>query len=186
LESVVAVTMYKTGDHSARLRAVAGAAREFAGASPSVTKRRDTADFTELQVEVEVPIFQSGLKPYLEDGAMNFGADGRPALVTRETVRVVVSVPRRPMPAGGFPLVFHAVGSGGDGRGGRPAHGHDWCGAAARSAHPVGHRPWSATADQAGAASVAEGWRWGQRSRWYDWAWLPLAVPRCSKRSFLP
>lgn len=114
LDGVVAVTMFKTGVHSPRLRAVAQAARDFQGATPSVTKRRDLADFTELQVDVEVPIFQSGAKPYLEDGAMNFGADDRPALVTRETVRVVVSVPRRPMPATGFPLVFHAVGSGGD------------------------------------------------------------------------
>jgi MFS family permease len=46
------------------------------------------------------------------------------------------------------------------------------------SAHPVGHGPWSATADQAGAARVAAGGRWGHRSRWYNWAWLPLAGPR--------
>lgn len=114
LEGVVAVTMFKTGDHSTRLRSLAAAARNFSGAIPSVTKRRDLADFTEFQVDVEVPVFQSGTKPYLDDGAMTFGADDRPPLVTRETVRVVISVPRRPMPAAGFPLVFHAVGSGGD------------------------------------------------------------------------
>ena len=114
LSSAVAVTMFKTGDHSARLRALADAARAFQGSTPSITKRRDLADFAELQVDVEVPIFQAGLKPYLDDGAMSFGLDGTPTLVTRETVRVVVSVPRRAMPASGFPLVFHAVGSGGD------------------------------------------------------------------------
>ena len=49
-----------------------------------------------------------------------------------------------------------AMGSGGDRRAGRPAHGHAWCGTAARAAHPVGRGLWSATADQAGAASVYE------------------------------
>lgn len=114
LDGVVAVTMFKTGDHSARLRALATAARGFQGAAPVVTRLRDLPDFTVLRLDVEVPLFQSGARPYVEGGAMTFGADGAPLLVSRETVRVVVSVPRRPMPAGGFPLLFHAVGSGGD------------------------------------------------------------------------
>ncbi|MDP1824047.1 MAG: hypothetical protein Q8L48_12420 [Archangium sp.] len=114
LDSVVAVTLFKTGDHSARLRAIATAARGFQGAAPVVTRLRDLPDFTVLQLDVEVPLFQAGAKPYVEGGAMTFGADGAPLPVSRETVRVVVSVPRRPMPAGGFPLLFHAVGSGGD------------------------------------------------------------------------
>ena len=114
LDGVVAVTLFKTGNHAPRLRALAKAARDFTGAAPVVTRLRDFPDFTTVQVDVEVPLFQSGTKPYLEDGAMTFGADGVPAVAGREKVRVVVSVPRRPMPAGGFPLVFHAVGSGGD------------------------------------------------------------------------
>jgi hypothetical protein len=114
LDSVVAVTMFKTGDHSARLAAIGQRARVFQGAAPSVTRVRELTDFTVLQVDVEVPLYQSGQKPYVEGGAMSFGADGAPVQAGRETVRVLVSVPRKPMPADGFPLVFHAVGSGGD------------------------------------------------------------------------
>lgn len=114
LEGVVAVTMFKTGDHSGRLAAIARAARAFSGAAPTITRVREFADFTVLQVDVEVPLFQAGQKPYVEGGAISFDATGAPLQVGRERVRVLVSVPRRPMPASGFPLVFHAVGSGGD------------------------------------------------------------------------
>ena len=114
LDGVVAATMFKTGAHSARLKALARAAREFQGATPNITRVRELPDFTVLQVDVEVPLFQDGAKPYLEGGAISFDPSGAPIATGRETVRTLVTVPRRPMPAGGFPLVFHVVGSGGD------------------------------------------------------------------------
>jgi hypothetical protein len=114
VSELVAVTMFKTGDHAPRLRALGQAARDFVGVTTATQKLRDYPDFTTFQVDVEVPIFQAGSKPYLEGGAMTFDSSGAPVQAAREVVRVVVSVPRQPMPAQGYPLVFHAVGSGGD------------------------------------------------------------------------
>jgi hypothetical protein len=113
MDQVVAATLFRTGDHSARLAAVRDAARAFVGAPPSVVKLRDETDFTVLQVDVDVPMYQSGEKPYLDDGAMQFDG-GVPVQFGVERVRSLVSIPRRAMPAAGFPLLFHAVGSGGD------------------------------------------------------------------------
>ncbi|MFZ5441048.1 MAG: hypothetical protein ACOZQL_13655 [Myxococcota bacterium] len=113
-KEVVAVTLFRTGDHAPRLRALGQAARDFVGAPVTVTKLRDLPDYAVLQLAVEVPLFQFGDKPYVEGGEMRFDATGRPLQAGVEVVRVLVSVPRRPMPAQGFPLLFHAAGSGGD------------------------------------------------------------------------
>lgn len=113
-DEVVAVTLFRTGDHGPRLRALGQAARRFTGAPVTATKVRELADFAVLELAVEVPLFQFGDKPYVEGGEMRFDAAGQPLQAGVEAVRVFVTVPRRPMPAEGFPLVFHAAGSGGD------------------------------------------------------------------------
>lgn len=114
MDDVVAVTLFRTGDHAPRLDALRTAARAFTGTAPSVVKLRDEPNFAVLQVDVDVPLFQSGDKPYLEDGAMHFDANGAPMQFGVDRVRTIVSVPRQAMPAAGFPLLFHVVGSGGD------------------------------------------------------------------------
>lgn len=114
MDDVVAVTLFRTGDHAGRLDALRTAARAFTGTAPSVVKLRDEPDFAVLQVDVDVPLYQSGDKPYLDDGAMHFDASGAPQQFGVERVRTIVTVPRRTMPAAGFPLLFHVVGSGGD------------------------------------------------------------------------
>lgn len=62
---------------------------------------------------VEVPLYQRGAKPYLEDGDIAYDALGAPLEQGTESIRVALAVPRQPMPAAGYPLLFHVPGSGG-------------------------------------------------------------------------
>lgn len=116
-EEVVAATVFRTGSHHARLKAIAQAAR--ARPAPLVGALAVLASYpgyTVLEGHVEVPLYQRGPKPYLagEGGEVLFSPDGVPQVQATEVIRFALTVPRRAMPAGGFPLLFHVPGSGGD------------------------------------------------------------------------
>lgn len=66
-------------------------------------------DFTEVQGTVALPSFQQGTVPYLADG----GGVAAPAHGT-QNVRFALSVPKGTPPAGGWPVVVYAHGTGGD------------------------------------------------------------------------
>ena len=62
-----------------------------------------------------VPNFQLGAPPYLAaGGALSFDASGNPLVVRTESVRFALTTPAGPAPAGGFPAVLYAHGTGGD------------------------------------------------------------------------
>jgi len=63
-----------------------------------------------------VPILQNGEAPYSDEGSggFEFDASGDPILDHEVSVRFALSVPRVPAPAGGWPLVLYAHGTGGD------------------------------------------------------------------------
>jgi hypothetical protein len=65
---------------------------------------------------IEMPDFQTGTPPYqTAGGAWTFDASGAPIVDHAEAARVVFTIPRGPMPAGGWPLVvFVRTGGGGD------------------------------------------------------------------------
>ena len=44
---------------------------------------------------------------------VDWGSDGKPAPVRTESLRVAITVPEGPMPAGGWPVVLYAHGTGG-------------------------------------------------------------------------
>jgi len=72
--------------------------------------------FTELHAMVSLPIFQQGTEPYSNppDGDLMLGSDGTPQLQRTEQVCMCLTVPKgAPMPAGGWPLVVYAHGTGG-------------------------------------------------------------------------
>jgi hypothetical protein len=61
------------------------------------------------------PNFQEGEPPYIfTGGRIHLGADGQPEPVRSETVRFALTVPRAPMPAGGWPVVLYAHATAGD------------------------------------------------------------------------
>ena len=73
-------------------------------------------DYCVFSSTIEIPDYQSGTPPFDESGGdWLFGADGKPEFQRNENAHIVVTVPRRKMPAAGFPIVlFSRTGGGGD------------------------------------------------------------------------
>lgn len=71
------------------------------------------ARFCELHGTIRLPQFQHGTPPYDTDGLFVDGGDGLPVLQREEEAPVTVTLPRAPMPAGGYPMVLYFHGSGG-------------------------------------------------------------------------
>ncbi len=72
--------------------------------------------FDELQGTLSLPYFQSGTRPYREagSGAIATDATGRPMAQGSERVCVTITIPRgAAAPAGGWPAVLYAHGTGG-------------------------------------------------------------------------
>jgi len=69
--------------------------------------------YCELEAQITYPQFQGGLPPYDTDGLFHAGADGLPTKTREETAPVTISMPKSPMPAGGYPLVVYFHGTGG-------------------------------------------------------------------------
>ena len=66
-----------------------------------------------LQGSVEFPAFQKGAPPYDTDGLFVMGDGDLPVEQRRERAPVVISIPKAPMSAGGYPLALYFHGSGG-------------------------------------------------------------------------
>jgi len=92
------------------------------------------ARFCELHGTIRLPQLQRGVPPYDSDGLFVTGDDGLPVQQREEVAPVTITLPRAPMPAGGYPLVLYFHGSGGlstqvvdrgrtSEQGGRPAKG---------------------------------------------------------------
>ncbi len=59
-----------------------------------------------LESTLRLPVYQHGRAPFLTDGGgWRTDAQGAPALAGEETARLLVTIPRAPMPPGGFPVV---------------------------------------------------------------------------------
>jgi len=69
--------------------------------------------FCELHGRIRFPQLQRGTPPYDVDGLFVTGADGLPVVQREEDAPVTITLPRAPMPAGGYPLVLYFHGSGG-------------------------------------------------------------------------
>jgi hypothetical protein len=117
---VAGLALFTTGDPSARLRRVA----EWGDAQPVPGLKDDALSYNEAYDEYVVlkgrhsaPLYQAGERPYLEGGGeIVFGPDGDPVIQEEQWVRFILSIPKGPMPAGGWPLVIYMHGSGGEWR----------------------------------------------------------------------
>ncbi|MCS6797615.1 MAG: hypothetical protein NZ898_03635 [Myxococcota bacterium] len=75
----------------------------------------------EIHGRIELPIFQHGRAPYEEPddgGGLQLDASGRPVVARTEAVCFGLALPDGPTPAGGWPLLIHAHGTGGSFRDG--------------------------------------------------------------------
>ncbi|MCA9608849.1 MAG: hypothetical protein KC619_24765 [Myxococcales bacterium] len=117
LSEIAALAVFRTWDPTVGLRAAQ--AQLAAGAAPEAL-----ADFTAAEVyddycvfhtTVAMPDFQSGEAPYLSEGGTWMEDAGSLVVQRMATANVWVTLPRGPMPAGGFPTaVFVRTGGGGD------------------------------------------------------------------------
>ncbi|MEC7525662.1 MAG: hypothetical protein VYE22_37615 [Myxococcota bacterium] len=117
-DEVAAATVFTTGDVVARLRALSEAVLD----AHTVTVdglALDPGDgatherYCELVGNVSQPQFQRGTPPFDEEGLFEIGDDGLPIEQRREDTRVVITIPKGPMPEGGYPLMVYFHGSGG-------------------------------------------------------------------------
>lgn len=112
-EHVVGATVFTTLDPSAQLRKLV----EWEEAQPAPVASGFVAaeTYPAFQVVVgayTVPKLQSGERP--GDGLIEWESDGVPRVSGEQRTRVVLSIPRTPMPAAGFPLMLYFHGSGGE------------------------------------------------------------------------
>lgn len=71
--------------------------------------------FCELQAQVTYPQFQQGYAnpPYDNGGLFVLDSSGMPEKQGEMTVPVTITLPKQPMPAGGYPLIVYFHGTGG-------------------------------------------------------------------------
>jgi hypothetical protein len=117
-EEVAAATVFTTGD----------VVSEFARLSDEIVERYDVTienlqldpedgasnpRFYELQGTVEMPQFQKGIPPFNREGLFEFDDNGFLIEQRTEEVPVTITIPKTPMPDGGYPLMAYFHGSNG-------------------------------------------------------------------------
>jgi len=71
--------------------------------------------FARFEGELSLPVWQHGERPYASEGGAFIVNDGVPEIYAWERVRFTLTVPLdQDMPAGGWPVVLYAHGTGGD------------------------------------------------------------------------
>jgi len=117
-DDMAAATVFTTGDVVAELAALSDA---VIAAHPVTLEGLELAPggadnerFCELRATARMPQFQAGTPPFNSGGLFVMGSDGRPELQRMETTPVVITMPKAPMPAGGYPLMLYFHGSGGE------------------------------------------------------------------------
>ncbi len=71
--------------------------------------------YHEIHARVTLPIFQQGQAPYEKTGGqISYEADGTPKIARTEDVCLSLTIPKQPMPAGGWPVILYAHGTGGN------------------------------------------------------------------------
>ncbi len=114
---IAALSVFTTDDPTADLASIVERARAdgIIGLT-AFTKTDELDDFCVYQATLDFPVYQAGEPPYLDDGG-GFARDasGQVLLDHYETARIVVTIPRQPQPAAGYPLVvLSRTGAGGD------------------------------------------------------------------------
>lgn len=116
-ERIVGATVWTTGDPTASLFAAARALAQ--GPAPAVHALRLAAempDYCVIEGNVMVPGFQQGVLPFLsptQGGDILWNERGAPDVRYWRTAPLVITLPRQPMPDGGFPLLLYNHGTGG-------------------------------------------------------------------------
>jgi hypothetical protein len=117
-DDVATATVFTTGDVVAALHTMVEGvrARDHVTIEGLALDPDDGADhprYCELVGTVSMPQFQAGMPDFDTEGHFVLGDDGLPVEQRRETVPVVITIPKTPMPEAGYPLHHYLHGSGG-------------------------------------------------------------------------
>lgn len=109
--SIAGLTVFRTGAPAAQLETVLQHA--LSGPIPEPEAPFELAavydDYCVFMTTIEMPTYQAGTPPYWnEGGAWVVGPGGRPEIQAMERAEMTVTLPRRPMPPAGFPVVITA------------------------------------------------------------------------------
>lgn len=117
-EALAGLAVFTTGDPEADLFRFTQDAlsRPLPALTSPFTPQEVFDDYCVFASTLSMPDYQSGLPPFLEGGGTwKKAPDGTPELQRTEPANLYVTVPRRPMPPRGFPVVlFIRTGGGGD------------------------------------------------------------------------
>jgi len=115
---VAAATVFTTGDVVADLHQVSSAILEaydveVTGLHVDPDDGADHPRYCELLASVTYPRFQKGTPPFDTAGTFEYGSDGLPIKQADDVAPVTITLPKAPMPEGGYPIVLYFHGSGG-------------------------------------------------------------------------
>ncbi len=114
---VAGLAVFRTQDVGAQLAALADAAHDHVPAPTGDFALTDEFDdYCVYQSVLPMPVFQEGDPPYLTGGGgIAWDEADEPVLQRYEDARIIVTIPRSPMPENGWPTaVFIRTGAGGD------------------------------------------------------------------------
>jgi len=116
--AVAAATVFTTADAVAEMYAISEGVREayqpqILSLQPAPGRGLGWEGYCEFHGSLTLPQFQRGQPPFPSEGLFELDADGMPIAQRDETIPVVVTIPREPMPAAGYPLIMYYHGSGG-------------------------------------------------------------------------
>jgi len=118
LPEIAALTVFTTAAPTDDYARVAEAMRVMPLPAPSAPFVRNEVfdEYCVYETTILMPVYQAGDPPYTSAGGnWVFDAQGRPEIQRLEEANFVVTIPRRPMPPEGYPIVlFSRTGAGGE------------------------------------------------------------------------
>jgi hypothetical protein len=115
--TIAGLSVFTTGAPAAGMSVFATDVLQLPLPTPRAFTRNEVFDdYCVYSTTIDMPDYQQGRAPYaMSGGDWQVDGQGKPLPPHFETANLVVTVPRVPMPAGGFPVVsFVRTGAGGD------------------------------------------------------------------------
>lgn len=113
-DTVAAATVFTTGDVVKEVYELSERVRDsFDVTVDSLSLARTRDRYCDLRTEIDLPQFQRGTPPFDTEGTFEFDGEGLPIEQRTEAAKLVITIPREPMPEAGYPLMVYYHGSGG-------------------------------------------------------------------------
>lgn len=112
---IIGATVWTTGTPTRYLQQIMDRIVQWQPSQPTQawTLREETADYCVLESRWQAPGLQRGAIPYFTHGTIAFNGNGDPLTQYQRSTPVIVTLPKQPMPANGFPILHYHHGTGG-------------------------------------------------------------------------